>query len=66
MNCDITERTCSILIHSMQARFICKGGMAGDKPKLVATVQHEGSGRCLEVFSTAPGMQLYGKRGRLH
>ncbi|KAF5842128.1 galactose mutarotase-like domain-containing protein [Dunaliella salina] len=42
-----------------QARFICKGGMASDRPKLVATVHHKDSGRCMELYTTAPGMQFY-------
>ncbi|KAK2156798.1 hypothetical protein NP493_1940g00029 [Ridgeia piscesae] len=31
----------------------------GDKPVLAATVDHRGSGRRLEVYTTQPGMQLY-------
>ncbi len=41
------------------ARFICKNGMASDKPRLAATLKDPKSGRCLDVLTTAPGLQFY-------
>mmetsp|Transcript_23343 Transcript_23343/g.59744 ORF Transcript_23343/g.59744 Transcript_23343/m.59744 type:complete len:386 (-) Transcript_23343:414-1571(-) len=42
-----------------QAKFIVKKGVASDKPKLAATVRDPKSGRCMDILTTAPGMQFY-------
>ncbi|GFR42234.1 hypothetical protein Agub_g3128 [Astrephomene gubernaculifera] len=42
-----------------QARFIVKNGMASDKPKLAATLVDPGSGRAMDLLTTAPGVQFY-------
>mmetsp|Transcript_26051 Transcript_26051/g.56870 ORF Transcript_26051/g.56870 Transcript_26051/m.56870 type:complete len:407 (-) Transcript_26051:662-1882(-) len=42
-----------------QAKFITKNGVASEKPKLAASVTEPSSGRSLDIFTTAPGVQFY-------
>lgn len=42
-----------------QAKYMVKNQMACQTPRLAAKVVEPESGRCLEVLTTAPGLQLY-------
>ncbi|GIL50020.1 hypothetical protein Vafri_6358 [Volvox africanus] len=42
-----------------QARILTKNGMASEKPKLAATLVDPVSGRAMDLFTTAPGVQFY-------
>eukprot|EP00873_Tetraselmis_striata_P006425 jgi/Tetstr1/426689/TSEL_016959.t1 len=53
------------VLHGMGtvARFVVKRGMYSASPKLVASVYDPLSGRCMDVRTTAPALQLYTGNG---